>query len=525
MDSFTLLFGSPGLTSVENQVKGLIAAAEANIERLTAQIRELNCMRDRERSILATLRLMIVPIGKLPTELLVEIFKIAVQTHILCDPSMVHYSRGNLLQGTSSIALRKVLCLSQVSPYWRQIVHNAPQLWTEGSIDIRLGRELTDPYLSRLKTLIARSATYPISVSLAESPKTSKNRASFSESSNRIAAIMVPTVNRWKNLDIDLASFHHFNGLPPSSFEALEMLHIYNFSNQSSPVTVFQTSHRLQNFTLKTRGDTKIHLIHLPWYQLTHLHVEDDSLGGCRTVLLQCKNLISARFNTSEEWDLAPEVVETPTVVLPFLQTLTMIFHRAPPRPSQVDDDLGAFFMPLSLPSLTKISFEFDPNADEIWPTEVFSEFQIRSPNIEEISLLFSSIEPDGLVGLLRHGTSLRKLEIENSWHCLDDDVFDALRYDITDPAPAAPKLQDIYLFCVGDYNLDPLEAAIRSRWWKDGEGALSDGSPPRVSRLKRVSVSSNDYIVMTEDLKAQMQDLILQGLDLCVAWRDPELE
>ncbi|KAJ7931119.1 hypothetical protein B0H13DRAFT_2308751 [Mycena leptocephala] len=36
-------------------------------------------------------------------------------------------------------------------------------------------------------------------------------------------------------------------------------------------------------------------------------------------------------------------------------------------------DGLEAFFMPLALPSLTKIDFTFDPNDEEVWPTKVFS--------------------------------------------------------------------------------------------------------------------------------------------------------
>ncbi|KAJ6531225.1 hypothetical protein B0H19DRAFT_1273435 [Mycena capillaripes] len=419
----------------------------------------------------------------------------------------VRYSIGNLYRVAGCIGLRKVLCLSQVSPYWRQIVHNAPQLWAEGVVSIRLSRELTDAYLVGLKRLITRSAPYPISISLNRGSQTSKNRAPSSkllEASRRVAAIVVPTVRRWKNLEADLDSFDHYDDLPPDSFEALEKLYIRGFSEQTSPVTVFQSSLCLRNFSLNTVEGSKIRLIQLP----------------CRTTLLQCSNLVSARFSTSYKWDLTPDAAETPVVVLPFLQTLILIFDRAASAPGTIDDGLGAFFMPLSLPSLTNIDFQFDSNEDEFWPTEIFSEFQIRSPKIENITLMYTSMDPDGLIALLRHGPSLAKLDIQYGWQCVHDNFFDALRYNTTDPVPVAPKLREMHLWCIGEFNLDSFEDAIRSRWWKDGEGDFPDGSPPRVSRLERVSIDMDDYGGMPDDLEVPMQDLIRQGLDLHVGWR-----
>ncbi|KAJ7838689.1 hypothetical protein B0H13DRAFT_2677378 [Mycena leptocephala] len=500
---------SPGFTNVENQVKSLIEAAEANIERLTAQIRELKCLCEKERSALATLRLMIVPIGKLPTELLVEIFKIAVHTPVLSDYVPARYFQGGLYRGDLRAGLRKILLLSQVSPYWRQIVHNTPQLWAEGVVGICLGsqKDLTDPYLDGLKTLLARSSPFPISVSLAQIP----NHTALSNSSNTIFCIMVPTVQRWKNLQVDLDSFGFFNALPSGAFEALERLHIEGFSKQNNPVTLFQSAPRLRSFTFKVH-ESAINLIQLPWWQLTQLRIDDDSLGGCRTVLLQCSNLISATFNTCYTWDLAPTLADSPIVVLPFLETLTMAFDG-----DDDSGDLGTFFMPLSLPSLTTIDFEFNANVEEFWPTDVFSEFQTRAPKIKKISLLYSSIRCDGLIALLRHGPSLTTLHIQNSWLCVNDDFFDALRYDEADSAPVAPKLQDVHLHSVGEFNQDLFEDAVRSRWWKDSQRVLPDGSPPRVSRLKKVSVdpTNSEEDRISDELKTRMEELVSQGLDL----------
>ncbi|KAJ7931103.1 hypothetical protein B0H13DRAFT_1959009 [Mycena leptocephala] len=481
----TVVGWSPGLTNVENQVKGLIAAAETNIERLTAQIHELTSLREKERSVLATLRLMIVPIGKLPTELLAEIFKLAVQTPVLHGRQYWRYTSSGLYQGKPRAALRRVLCLAQVSPYWKQIVHNTPALWAEGVIAVDL---------------------------LGQDP-TSKKTISVSESWCRIASIILPSAPRWKNLSIAL-NLTLFNKLSPGTFQALERLYIRD-SIQTQPVNAFQSSPRLQHFTLRTvAGSSQINLIHLPSCQLTDLEIQDESLGGCRAVLLQCTNLVSATLNTSLDWDLTAEAANSPTVVLPFLKKLSLTFYGTEEGPN---DGLKAFFTPLSLPSLIELAFAFtsEDDSEEDWPTEVFSEFLKRSPNIEAITLAFSSIDSEGLVAILRHGPALRTLELENSWYCVNDDFFDALCYDEADLTPVAPKLEDLQLECVGEFDEGHFEAAIRSRWW-EGERVLADGSPPRVSRLKKLWVSRTGCFEgrMSDELKGRMQELVNQGLD-----------
>ncbi|KAF7363844.1 F-box domain-containing protein [Mycena sanguinolenta] len=208
MPSFNpTLFGSPSLASVENQVKGLIATAEANIERLTTQIRELNLLREKERSILATLRLMVVPIGKLPTELLVEIFKLVVGSP---DYPTCYF------EDKARATLHSVLCLSQVSPYWRQIVHNAPQLWARNFIEICVDRESEKHYLDGVEALLARSNPLPVSIALVQIAWNSNHTDAF----KTIARIVTSTAYRLKILRIDMPDLCFLNDLPPKTFEA-----------------------------------------------------------------------------------------------------------------------------------------------------------------------------------------------------------------------------------------------------------------------------------------------------------------
>ncbi|KAJ7709454.1 hypothetical protein B0H17DRAFT_1028054 [Mycena rosella] len=507
----SLSFGSPGLTNVENQVKGLIEATETNIERLTAQIRELTLMREKERSVLATLRLMIVPIGKLPTELLVDIFKRVVhapEAHF-GDPPFEMTLRG-LSSHTGRVSLRRVLRLAQVSPYWRQITHTSPYLWT-GSVHVDLDKKRTsdDTYLSGLQDLLARSSPLPISVSLTGT--SIKSIKSVSASSSARARIIVNTAQRWRSLSLDMVPFTHFNDLVPGTFKALKWLNIRTRWHQTEPVIVFHSSPRLRSLTLDLNHNapSNLALFQMPWSQLTDLHVTDHSVGGCRAILLQCSNLVSAKFDTSHDWDFPPEAAQSPVVVLPSLKTLVIEFSGATSEPI---GGVAAFFMPLALPSLKTLDLQFNPDGDLTWPTEVFSQFQNRSQNIKRIDLMFSVIDVAGLVALLRHSPALTTLDIQNCWNCVEDAVFEALRYDDGATLPLAPKLQNLHFTNVGlGFEEDILEAAIRSRWWTDEQG-LND-PPPRVARLKSFSIAcADDGRQLSEDL---MNDLIEQGLEL----------
>ncbi|KAJ6525495.1 hypothetical protein DFH09DRAFT_173533 [Mycena vulgaris] len=359
----TLLFGSPGLTNVENQVKSLIVAAESNIERLKTHIRELDCMLERERATLAKLRALVAPIGKLPTELLVEIFKHAVHTPLLDDTPISSDlpEIQDMFEPAARTALRNVFRLSQVSPYWRQIVRTTPQLWAEGVVAVELDwREGFNE--SSLQDLLARSSPFPISVSLTQS----HNGTSIGPAIVHVLPLSIlNTAHRWRNLTLDLFPFHvdHFNALAPGTFEALERLHIRTKAHHKEPVTAFQFSPRLRNFTLQTLHGSQIEadLFQMPWSQLTHLQISDRSVGGCRAILLQCRNLVSAQFITSHKWDFGQ--MQSPVVALPFLKTLVVTFSGA----SDVDGPGGieAFFLPLALPSLQTLSLNFDPNIED----------------------------------------------------------------------------------------------------------------------------------------------------------------
>ncbi|KAJ6531641.1 hypothetical protein DFH09DRAFT_1093092 [Mycena vulgaris] len=162
-----LSFGSPGLTTI-HQVKGLIEASEANIERLTAQMDEIACMREKEQDILDQLRAMVVPIGhrrscwrRFSSARCIPLFN----KNTLPPYESYEGERGMFAAGTRTV-LQDVLRLSQVSAHWRQIVRNTPQLWAEGIVSIEFDRRNSagDRFLSGLEDWLTRSS---LSVSVA----------------------------------------------------------------------------------------------------------------------------------------------------------------------------------------------------------------------------------------------------------------------------------------------------------------------------------------------------------------------
>ncbi|KAJ6531605.1 hypothetical protein DFH09DRAFT_1284780 [Mycena vulgaris] len=367
------------LGNVEKKVKGLIEpASEAN---------------EREIERLATRGMIVAPIGKLPTKLLVEISSIwcippSSKTWTSRSPRLSPDAVDEVIIAARS-ALPKVLCLSQVSPWWRQIVHNTPQLWAEGVIDVKLEwKENEDAYLRR-------------------------------------ARIMLTTAQRWRNLIIHLVCFSYFDGLAPGTFEALEWLHIRDLSHQTMPVTAFQSSPHLRTVTLDTLSDSR-HSVHP-----TTGILERQRCSRRLSSFLSSKILI---VSLNGRLALTNETGGT-----------------------------EAFFLPLALPSLQILDLDIDLKTEDYWPTEVFAQFQTRSPNIESLSLYNSEIEED-LVDLLHHTPALTALNITYCWNCIRDDFLDALIYD-ADSVPLVPRLQDICLEYTlpGGFEESLLEDALRS--------------------------------------------------------------
>ncbi|KAJ7622471.1 hypothetical protein FB45DRAFT_870657 [Roridomyces roridus] len=486
-------------------IQRLTDATEAKIARLTAEIDELDLLRQRERRVLAELHLMAVPIGKMPIELLVELFKMVGHTVVLHqDPRALDSIGGspwnacafNYQEVSLSLALKQVLRLCQVCTYWRQVAHNTPRLWAEGVVRLQLDREyLGRSYKEGLETQLVRSAPCLLSLSLHQKNTTMPGASFFK-------GVMDQTARRILNLCVNAPCFPPFD-LSPGTFEALERLSISNAGHQARPVTVFEHSPWLKQFVFhSSRFFSGIRLFQMPWAQLTALVVEDESLGACREILTQCTNLITAGIITSLWWDDLLDAAHSSLVALPFLKTLAVSFNNAS---STEISGLTAFLSPLALPSLITLEIGFSEQLEETWPTAVLSDFQGRSPKIESMSFDHSFCDTEDMLRLLRQSPALKSLDLTRNFRCVTDDLLRALRYDESEPTPLAPQLQDMTL-SLGECTQSLLEDTIRSRWWTD---ATLPSPEPRIKRLDEVVILENSLSPGFED---RVRDLVDHG-------------
>ncbi|KAJ7680693.1 hypothetical protein DFH06DRAFT_1464850 [Mycena polygramma] len=473
-------------------VKTQIEAMESNIAHLTSQIRQLALSLQKERTRLAQLWFGITPIGRVPNEILAEIFMHSVLSESPVD-SVLPRPRT-----------RQAVLLSHVCPSWRQVVNCTARLWSAGVVDVRLARKnTTAQYLSGLKTLLQRSDPLPVSVSIAEDVgELSAFPEALAHLTKSVFQVMAPTTNRWKSLKVDSFSSRLLAELPQGSFPALESLDMQHETYAHNPIRTFFPAPQLRRLALRIYGDSS-GLLLVPWVQLTHLELGYSSLSGCRAILLRCSRLVSAEFMTSE-WN-SDHPTNAPPTVLPCLEILRVRFDSGGDTVGHVEP----FFEPLILPALHTLDLVFDPSPGVVWSTDKFSVFQLRSPCISHIRLTNCPLKSTELITVLRLAPAVTELKLRYCMDCIDDEFLRVFANGGDDTCTLAPRLRQLDWYGVGyAFSDESFEAAIRSRWWVADEER-------NFVRLEKVSVSRYTEDSMDEDLIERMRDIMDQGLDL----------
>ncbi|KAJ7465091.1 hypothetical protein FB451DRAFT_429401 [Mycena latifolia] len=470
------LLGQSATRSFEAQAKSLIAASEANIARIESQIRDLIRLRDRERGVIARLRQAIAPVHKLPAELLVEIFR-----------------------SVPSEEITQILALSQVCAYWRQVAHTTPQLWTQ-TLHATVDKTPPESYVAGAKIWLERSAPLPISVYL---------HARKGADPGALIDVLATVAHRWKRATFSLDSLSLLSCILPNPLGALEYLTLICVGDKKSHANVvtFLNATRLCSLNLTTRQTT---LPPMPWSQLTKINVDNPSPRACLDALIQCTNIVSARFDTFP-WPTLPDLSDMEITTLARLESLHLNFS--------IFSEVGSHFMPfitrLALPALKDL--RLDLNHDCVWTSADFTQFQLRSPNIEYLNIESLDIASSDLLTALRHAPSLTKLRVEDCYGSFDDDVAAGLEYSETNIVDLAPGLVDLSLSGVGDYfENDMLYAMIESRWWTD-EQALAFPTPPRVARWASIDICRGEDCHVSPELEAKLDGYRSQGLDVYV--------
>ncbi|KAJ7776773.1 hypothetical protein DFH07DRAFT_797692 [Mycena maculata] len=482
MDAITLdsvLLGQSstpgGTTSFESQAKRLIQETEANIQRIESQIRDLESIRDRERALVAILKIIIAPIRKLPPELLVEIF-----LHDAWD-------------------LKHALRISQVCVLWKELASKTPALWT-GELRLDITNHCTD-YSAAMQGWLERSS--PLSIPISIFPSLSSSPSGYSPS---MVNAIISVAPRWR-------SFRLYGTLPQLStltmdtltmLEEVELIH-GETGYQQQPTWAFIAAPRLRRVYLCVPDTT---WYPMPWSQLTQLHLTHSEPQACVGILAQCANMVSAEIST-HPWEHSPPSAIT---TLERLEDLHIIF-----KPLS-GNNIAPFFQRLSLPILKTLHldlYDLRWSSGVKWSpatTDAFIQFQVRSPALQDLTLRQCDLEWEDLHRILRHASALTKLSLQSCERCIDDNLLRALKYSDRDAVHLVPKLSTFIMDEGGTSSLteECLEETLRSRWWS-AEALQALASPPAVARWQHIWCG---YRLCREFLRMVEDELEREALD-----------
>ncbi|KAJ7069035.1 hypothetical protein B0H15DRAFT_1027842 [Mycena belliarum] len=441
------------------------------------------------------------PIQTLPSELILEIFQLAV------DPQeeSEFYSKGRR-------GLRAALVLSQVCAQWRRLAQTTPQLWTLQSFPVEVVKSNKSGAARKIsmdatKACLDRSGSLLISVHL---------RGLTQDAAAPFLKELICHSHRWRTLSLSMASISALAEISPGGLNGLESVDL-SLRGGSTPdplhskLTTFLAAPRLRSVNL---GAHYLPFLPMPWPQLTHLTLSGHhSPQPYLDTLLLCPQLVVAELEMMG-WTHSgsPPASDIGTVTLPRLVKLGLYLHIL-----TEGEHLTPLLRLLNLPALKTLIVRLDDDVRDFrWSVLDFTQFQLRSPYIERIDLISCSPASADLQSLLLHAVNLKHLELIDCPNCINDSLFLGLLYDASDSVHVAPKLETLVLASTdSDFDEDTLECMISSRWWTDDELNAMSG-PPAVARWKRIALGMEDqdysgYFI--DDVKRfREQGLNLQG-------------
>ncbi|KAJ7162977.1 hypothetical protein C8R46DRAFT_1193623 [Mycena filopes] len=477
----------PPNLSFESQAKILIEASEANIARIESQIRDLERLRDRERGTIAQLRMAIAPVRKMPAELLVKIF---LETCVL---DLFHRYRLY-----NKEAMKQVQTLSHVCAHWRQIAITTPRLWSD-VLPIKLGKTPTEAYIAGLKEWLGRSAPFPIPVHLS-CVRTVDTAAVF--------AALLTVADRWSDAHFQLPSLSVLSSIPSNALKQLQKLTVESPDSISAPMAAFLLAPNLRVVSLEI---AHIAPLMMPWSRLTHLTVTSGFPQECLDTLVRCQNLVIANF-TMPAWPGRPDVSELKPTTLGKLEFLQLDI---------LDSTLGSiapFFACLALPALHHLLLDLDYDLD--WATTEFTQFQLRSPNIESLGITSSGLDSEVLMPILRHTPALSNLTLRGCPEAFDETVATALSSSHQTHTQLVPRLHTLSIDqgCpfLGE---DTLDALVAARWWTDDQ-LVAFPLPPQVSRWSDIYIhrdvgDDDPEEDLSPEFEAKLDEYRRQGLTI----------
>lgn len=454
------------------QIKELLLAPSAEIERIDHTIAKLRHKRRKLRTSVDEHRALISPIRRLPSDIIREIF-------IACIPAD---------QNATMSAQEAPLLLGRICSAWRTISLSTPRLWSSIHI-VEPGRDsstgIYEGCLRMAKTWLGRSGGLPLSISLRGSP--------LSVPSTYFDTI-VSFSQRWKHISLSGCSRMR---LSRAQVPMLKSIQILDYALWDEP-RVAETQDFLGGVCLESAvigTDINPMELPLPWSQLTSLILTRInrrraalSSSTSLSILSECSNLrlcSLALTSGADETATVPSSVE-----LPFLSSLKVsISSRGSFQPEDLLDRLV-------VPQLSEFvfsAFQITEDATPFpFPTLISTASKLQSVDIE--AMFFKG---DSLTNFLRRlPPSVQSL-------CLRQSILGVFPPSVVD--------QDILLLLSpGPDMLLPKLETIHATGFSDAEllhfilSRMGTRSAPRLRRLK-----AQFFRCAEKDILAELRPLI----------------
>ena len=388
----------------------------------------------------------ISPVGKLPVELLVEIF--------LCCFYAVLNDRGPFIPPSAKTA---PLLLCNVCQLWRSTALSMPELWCSMEIDIALSPRFIDTWLSR-------SGASPLSIAFTIEPrkKTLPFLPKHSPKSYEHFHVIFPLSHRWSNLKMTIfpgAPLSLLGNLGADALPCLEMVKLdhplgFYMESQGSPLDyIFQSSSRLQLFSSSGIQNTNISTLPLSGLRA---FCSDTlwSLANCLELLSRLPKLRLGMLCVIQGINEAPW--SSDPVVLKDLEILSISFVTPVP----------GIFTHLTLPALKSLAMDFGVDAS-LSHTTFLSFSSVFSAQLHSLRLDRPPISEDDLIEYLRPLRSLAYLILRDRPRSsfIGDRLLTSLTCIGGDASYLCPELVNLGLLDVHACTDERLVNMVESRW------------------------------------------------------------
>ncbi|KAJ7167141.1 hypothetical protein C8R43DRAFT_917384 [Mycena crocata] len=398
-----------------------LSQLEDSISKLSLILSELRFQKRQRTDSVSTLRGVLSPIRRLPSEILGEIF--------------LNLTNGDDGEDPITDFEKPPGLLGRVSSRWRAVSRNMPRLWN--CPYLTADAFTTNSQAAFIREIFQRSQNLPLDVDL----------LSTYEDPNPTHGGCLDVVwefhHRIEHFVIDIGS--HIFPLPTLGFGrtwpllASLNVHISDFGWQMDLVAfldLFQYAPSLRDFTLRgTLPPTNILDSRISWSQLTTLEIDAplDVAAACN-IAASCTMLQKCYLY---------EIVPDNTLHLPRSTTTLHSLRRLKFKHghSELEDSSEDFITPFTLPALTELSI-----VTSDWPASAFLDLHARSQfQLVYLKIDVTYLSPDTLLTFVRLLPTLQALSL--AAHPMTSRIFALFTYIPGSQAVLAlPRLEELVL-------------------------------------------------------------------------------